>query len=151
MSPVGTRHIAFVNRLNDKLTERFHGHAVVSIQNPVRLGDRNEPQPDIVVFRWRDDYYERDDPLPEDVLLIVEVADSSLRYDRMRKSALYSRFDLGEYWIVNVDDRELEVYRSPDASGYAEHAVYGAGASVTLSAVPDVTLAVDEILGQSSA
>jgi Uma2 family endonuclease len=88
MPPIGNEHAGNVNRFNDLFTQLFRGVATVTIQNPVRLGPRSEPQPDLAVVRRRDDYYASAHPTPADVLLLVEVAESSLAYDRETKGPL---------------------------------------------------------------
>ena len=96
MSPVGNRHIASVNRATTLFVTRLAGKAIVSIQNPVRLSRYTEPQPDIVLARPRDDYYSGQRIGPEDTFLVIEVSDSTLRYDRNRKMPLYAKSGVSE-------------------------------------------------------
>ena len=115
MSPIGGRHIACVNDLNGLLVPREGEGAIVSIQNPVRLGDHVEPEPDVTVLRWREGYRAGEMPTAADVLLLIEVADSSLNYDRQVKLRLYARALIPEVWIVNLQDRSIELYTGPSS------------------------------------
>src|ERR1700676_1935686 len=100
MSPIGSEHSGTVNALNHCLVQAIGQRGVVAVQNPVQLDDLSEPQPDFAVLKPRDDYYRRATPRPNEVLLIIEVADSSLAYDRNVKRSLYARHDVPEFWIV---------------------------------------------------
>ena len=111
MSPIGTRHAGSVNRLVNLFKQI--DNAYLSVQNPVQLGDASLPQPDIALLRRRDDFYDNAYPGPADVLLLVEVADTSLAYDRDVKVPLYAQAGIAEVWIVDLNKRELVVYRSP--------------------------------------
>ncbi|MEM0326364.1 MAG: Uma2 family endonuclease [Desulfurococcaceae archaeon] len=116
MTPIGSRHAACVNRLNQLLAERTRGLAIVSVQNPIALDSYNEPQPDIALLALRDDFYAAHHPRPEDVLLIIEVAESSLEGDRNLKLPLYAKAAIPEVWLVNLADGELESYRQAGAT-----------------------------------
>jgi Uma2 family endonuclease len=146
MPPIGHEHAGKVNRFTHQFNQLFGDFALVSIQNPVRLGRRAEPQPDVMVLRRRDDYYATAHPTPADVLLLVEVAESSLTYDRETKGPLYARAGIAEYWILNLVERQLEVYRKPTADGYADVAVLVPGDAVQPLAFPDVSIAVSSLL-----
>jgi hypothetical protein len=118
MPPIGSRHASASIRLN-KLFRGVGDAAEVSIGGPINLGDFSEPQPDVSLLKPRADYAVR---IPEagDVLLLVEISDSSLAFDRTVKLALYAKYGIEEYWIVDVEAERLEVYRAPAASGYTE-------------------------------
>jgi len=118
--PLGTDHASVVKRLNAIFTRGAGGRAIVSVQNPVRLSPRNEPQPDLALLRHRADYYRDAHPGPTDVLMLVEVADSSLRYDVDVKLPLYARHGIPELWIVDLEHRRLEIYRRPEGDAYLE-------------------------------
>jgi Uma2 family endonuclease len=120
MSPIGTDHTSAVNRLNAIFARSLGLRAIVSVQNPVRLSSRSEPQPDIALLRYREDFYRHAHPGPEDILLLVEVADSSLRYDLEVKLPLYARHGVPEVWIVDLEHRRLEMYRRPAENTYLE-------------------------------
>lgn len=120
MAPVGSAHIATVNRLNRVLAPLVAAVGSVSPQNPIRLDDGVEPEPDIAVLRLREDDYEGALPRPEDVLLLIEVADSSLSDDRGWKAELYAAAGIQDYWIANLIERVFEVHRLPRDGRYQE-------------------------------
>jgi Uma2 family endonuclease len=143
MSPVGTRHVAFVITLNNLLAVRLAGHAFISPQNPVQLSDDTEPQPDLTVLRPQP--YKAHKIDAHDVMLLIEVADTSLRYDRTTKLRLYARAGIPEYWIVDCTTESVEVYRDPTPGGYRGVARVSGTATLTPQAFPDVTLTLPEI------
>ena len=116
MAPIGSRHAYIVNKLSQTLSVAVAGRFLVSVQNPVRLGDRSEPQPDIAVLK--DGKYMDALPTADDVLLIVEVSDTALDYDRDVKLALYARHGIPEVWLLDVNAGELTVYREPAEGQY---------------------------------
>ena len=146
MSPIGSPHFATLNRLNDLFTARLRNRCTVSPQNPIGLGEYSEPQPDIALLKSRPDFYRAGLPGPDDVFLLVEVADSSLYYDRA-KLKLYARAGIREVWIVNLSRREVEIYRQPQGESYAAESRVGNGGSVTPEAFADCPLEVKDILG----
>lgn len=145
MSPPGRRHIAFVDNLNQLLVLRLAGRAIVSVQNPVIVAHDSEPQPDLGVLRRRATPYKDAQATGADVLLLVEVAESSLRYDRTIKRRLYARAGVPEYWIVDCADETVEVHRRPAPDGYGDVSLLSGTASVSLQAFPDVTVTLPEI------
>jgi Uma2 family endonuclease len=125
------------------------GRAVVDAQNPVVLGDLTQPQPDLAVFKYREDFYGDDHPRPEDVLFLVEVADTSLAYDRDSKLPLYALYGIPEVWLVDLNGAVVEVYRRPTADGYAQIMKHEAlDAVVASQEVPGVEMTVRTILGR---
>src|SRR6185295_16514306 len=140
MSPIGRRHVAFVANLAQLLILRLAGLAVVFTQSPVALADDTEPQPDLAVLRRREPPYKDREAWAEDVLLLIEVADSSLRYDRTTKLRLYAEAGIPEYWIVDCTTETVEVYRSPAAEGYQDVTRVAGTATLTLQAFPDIAL-----------
>ncbi|HYE93672.1 MAG TPA: Uma2 family endonuclease [Terriglobales bacterium] len=146
MSPAGRRHRAFVDNLNSLLMPRLAGRAIVSVQNPVVLSDDTEPQPDLQILRRRSVPYKEREAFAEDTLLLIEVAETSLRYDRSTKLRLYAEAGIQEYWIVDCAAEAVQIHRSPHAEGYREVLrVTEAGATVSPLAFPDVTLTLAEI------
>lgn len=125
MSPIGALHAALVNVLSRYFTRRCGDSAIVSCQNPLRLDDENEPEPDIVVLRPRSDCYSTAHPTPGDAVLVVEVSDSSLDYDLTVKVPLYAQFGVPEVWVVEAATRTTHLFRSPqsNASGRPGYAV----------------------------
>jgi Uma2 family endonuclease len=151
MAAIGSRHSAQVNRLN-RLLSGLLPDVIVAVRcpvelGPIELGPRSEPQPDIVLLRWRDDYYEAGHPQPEDCLLVIEVADSTLEFDRDVKAPLYARSGIGEYWLVDVQGEAIECYRQPMVQGYQEMVRYGRGGVLQAIELPNLSLRVDQILG----
>jgi Uma2 family endonuclease len=146
MSPIGSRHAACVSRLVALLTNRLGSSAVIFPQNPVRLGDFLEPQPDIAVLRPRTDYYASALPGPADVLLLVEVAETSLRYDREVKLPLYSATGIQEVWIVDLVNERIEQYGDPKEGIYRTTMEAQRGMAVRSVALPLIDVDVDSLL-----
>lgn len=146
MSPIGSPHAGSLNRLN-ALFSHLVGRAILSVQNPVRLNDLSEPQPDFALLRPRADFYRDAHPRPDDVLLIVEVADASLAFDRRVKAPLYGMNGIAELWVVDLEGRAIEVYRKPSVRGYLEVRRCERGSSLGVLAFPGIELSVAEILG----
>lgn len=149
MATVGTRHFACVSRLNRLLT-RFAGEDyIVSVQNPVRLNGGSEPQPDLALLKPRPDFYENSLPTPEDMLLLVEVSDTTLSYDRNVKLPLYARAGILEVCIVDLNSGTVEVHDEPlpKERRYASIKSYGRGEELDSRTVPGLELPVRAILG----
>ncbi len=144
MAPIGSEHIASTNALNRLLVLAVGDRGVVSVRNPVRLTRHTEPQPDFTVLRPHADY-RRTMPRPEDTMLAVEVANTSLAYDRTVKLALYARSFIPEVWIVNLTTTEVEVYRSPVADRYTAVTRAGRSDVLTISTFPGVQIPVAAI------
>jgi len=147
MAPIGSRHQATVDRLNKLFSSRAADEAMVRVQGPVRLGEDSEPQPDLILLRRRSDFYAAAHPGPDDVLLLVEVSDSSIEYDREVKVPLYARHGIVEVWLVGLEAGVVEVYRGPTAQGYQEVSEIQRGQRLSSEAFPQLELTVDEILG----
>ena len=123
------------------------GKAVVSVQNPIRLGDLSEPEPDVALLRPRDDFYASGHPTAEDVLLLIEVAESSLSFDRGTKLGLYARHGVRETWIVDLSGEAVHVHRNPHGDAYDMQLTIRRGDTVSPDGLPSVGLAVDQVLG----
>ncbi len=147
MSPIGSNHAGCVDYLNGILSRHLGSKAIIRGQNPIRFDSLSEPLPDIVVLKYREDYYRSKHPEAKDALLIIEVADSSLDHDRNRKVPLYAQNGIEEVWIVNLLAREIEVYRHPEGERYKEIKQYHAGQTISPMAFPEVCLSVEEIIG----
>lgn len=150
MSPIGGRHRMCVIRLDRELNRRlmelhFFDKAIVDTQNPIRLDNESEPQPDVLLLLPKD--YSDAHPGASDALLVIEVADTSTDYDRNVKIPLYARFKIPEAWIVDLNSDYVDVFREPDRQGYQKVERYGRGQSISLQAFPQVELTVDGILG----
>jgi Uma2 family endonuclease len=147
MSPIGSEHSGTVNALNHCLVQAIGQRGVVAVQNPVQLDDLSEPQPDFAVLKPREDYYRRATPRPNEVLLIIEVADSSLAYDRNVKRSLYARHGIPEFWIVNLAAGEIEVCRAPEGERYASVSRVGREGVLEPVLLPGVAIPVAALLG----
>ena len=147
MAPIGPGHEATVGGLTETLVIACMGRATVWPQNSIRLGRWSAPQPDLAVLRRRADFYSTKRAGPEDVLLLIEVADSSLRYDRTVKLPLYARAGIAELWIVDLKRGVVEVSRAPAGDSYAETTTHERGESIALSLAPEVAVKLDLIFG----
>lgn len=147
MSPIGKFHAACVKRLNERFVYLVARTATVSVHDPIRLSDFSEPQPDLALLKRRDDFYSSGHPTPEDVLLVVEVADSSIQFDRMIKMPLYARSGIPEVWLVDVARDLIEVYARPVNGRYQDFREARRGETLTLNSLPSLVVTVDDILG----
>jgi Uma2 family endonuclease len=146
MAPIGSRHDACVMRLN-QLFHKYGGQRVlVKVQGPIHLGEYSELQPDITLLHPRPDFYRTAHPGPQDILLLVEVAETSLSYDREVKASLYARAGIREYWIVDLADETVEVYQEPSPAGYRLIRRLRHGDRIAPEAFPDVEIAIDDVL-----
>jgi Uma2 family endonuclease len=145
MAAIGTSHFACVNALTRLLVKGVGDEAIVSVQNPVRLDEHTEPQPDLTVLRVRD--YRESLPVPEDVLLLIEVSDTTLAYDRGVKLPLYARAGIREIWIVDLPGGVIERYTDPSEDGYRHTERARQGGEIEAAALPELTLRVDAVLG----
>jgi len=147
VSPIGARHAATVTRLEHLFHQLAGNRAIVRGQNPVRLDNYSEPEPDIALVAPRDDFYAADHPAPRDVLLIVEVADTSLRYDHHRKLPSYARAGIPEVWLVDLTLDRVERHREPRGDAYADQQILGHDGTLTPLLLPDVVIRVDDLIG----
>lgn len=146
MSPRSTRHVACVNTLNKSLVLTLHETAVVSVQNPIRLNDFTEPLPDFAVFRLQPHGYRESMPTGHDTLLVIEVADSTLRYDRNIKLPRYAEAGVPEVWIVDLQANEIEISWAAQGRRYTSSRIYLPGQVVESPTVSELRLDVDAIL-----
>jgi Uma2 family endonuclease len=147
MTPIGPRHSAVLNRLTRALVTECGDRAIVQIQASIRLGLHSEPQPDVALLRPRPDFYESATPGPESVLLLIEVADTSLPYDRGVKLRLYAWAGIREVWLVDLVRNHVEVHCEPAREGYRRSKTHGPGDPLVPMALPEVTLSPAELLG----
>ena len=147
MSPIYGPHLGAVIATSQLLFDLAKGRALVSVQNPVRLGNHSEPQPDIALLRPRPDQYRVRAPFPDEVLLIIEVADSSLRYDRAVKLPLYAKHRIPEVWIVNLGEGLIETFANPEDEVYTVIGSAVRGDTLAPTLLPDMPVAVTAILG----
>ncbi|MBC7795385.1 MAG: Uma2 family endonuclease [Pyrinomonadaceae bacterium] len=144
--PKGTRHTSITSRLNRFFVRLFGESAIVRVQDPMILDDLSEPEPDLVVAKPNDSEYLTHHPKPEDVLLIVEISDSTLLYDREEKGAKYAEANIAHYVLIDLQNSTIEDYRNPSANGYETKQTLRVGQSFNLVAFPEITVNVDEIL-----
>ncbi|HEY3137418.1 MAG TPA: Uma2 family endonuclease [Blastocatellia bacterium] len=147
MSPIGKHHAARVDRLNAALNRKFQDKAIVRVQGPIRLDDFSEPQPDIALLRPRDDFYSNSHPTPADVLLIIEVADTSAEYDRSLKLPLYARAGIPETWLMVLPKDTIEVHSHPVHDKYQKVQRLRRGKTLVSPTVPGLSFKVDQLLG----
>jgi Uma2 family endonuclease len=147
MTPIGPDHGSCVNRLTALFAPLAGRQATVSVQNPVVLGEHEEPQPDVTLLRYRADGYRARHPEASDVLLVIEVGDTSVDADRRTKIPLYARAGIPEAWLVNLPADAVECYREPTGEGYADLRTAQRGETLTPLQVPGIALRVDDILG----
>jgi Uma2 family endonuclease len=145
MSPIGSAHGGCVIALNRLLVEAAARQALISVQGPVRLDDRSEPQPDIAVLAPREDGYRRSHATPGEILLLIEVADSSLAFDRDTKAPYYAACGVTETWIVDLEAEQVLVMRSPSPSGYGQIRDRSRGDRLQIEAMPDISFSVDDV------
>jgi Uma2 family endonuclease len=146
MSPIGSSHAACLRGLDIAFGELFGRLYLVSIQSPVRLDDFSEPEPDLALLKPREDLYAERHPHPEDVLLIIEVADTTLLTDRNVKIPLYARFGIPESWLVNLQEKVIEVYHDPTDGHYRQSLKFKRGDVLTSPTVPNLALKVDDLI-----
>jgi Uma2 family endonuclease len=146
MSPIGSSHAGMVKRFIRIFTKLAKERWAISAQDPLRLNDHSEPEPDFMLVKPSSDDYTSRHPEPDDVFLLVEVSDASLDYDREEKLPAYGRAGIVEVWIVNLRDQTLEVYREPHFTGYGNKAILRAGDQAKPLAFPDAVVDVTELL-----
>jgi len=145
MPPINTAHAGKTKRLNRILSGLTGDAAIVSVQDPLVLGERSEPEPDLMLLRPRADFYEKANPLPGDVLLLIEVADTSLDYDRGVKIPLYGANGIPEVWLLDLQRKRLEIHLDPGPAGYRKILLPDSGQVVSPSLLPGVEVAVDSL------
>ena len=146
MATIGRKHASKVDRLTNLFHRIIKQAILIRVQNPIELGPFSQPEPDLALLRWQDDYYESGHPKAEDVYLIIEVADTTLETDRTIKLPLYAQTGIVEVWIVNLQDNQIEVYRQPIDSTYSITQIFTKGDTLTIATLPEVTIAVSDIL-----
>jgi Uma2 family endonuclease len=139
-TPICSYHASIVNHLSSLLITVVKDEGIVSVQNPVRLSDRTEPEPDLAILKPRDDFYRKQHPTANDTLLVVEVSNASERFDREIKLLLYANHGIPEIWIISIEQKTLSIYRSPNGDRYEHEQATDTPRSVTLSALPEVSV-----------
>jgi Uma2 family endonuclease len=147
MSPIGSRHAGCVDRLNSILSRKVGHTAIIRVQGPIRLNDFSEPEPDVALLKPRDDFYSQSHPTAADVMLVIEVAETSVEYDRSVKMPLDARAGIPEAWLVNLPKDILEIYTQPKDEKYQKVQRLKRGRSLVSPTVTGLSLGVDDILG----
>jgi Uma2 family endonuclease len=147
MSPIGIRHVGCVNATNAVFFDAFKGRAVISGQNPVQLSDFTEPQPDIVLLKPRKDFYRGKHPEAADALLVVEVSDTTLAYDRDVKLSYYAAARIPEVWIEDLNSDRILVFRNPDNGVYQVRLTRSRDESISVQAFSDTEFKVSDFIG----
>lgn len=145
MAPIGGRHVACVSRLNRLLVRYVGDDATVNIQSPVQLGEDEEPEPDAAVVRARN--YGNELPTSADVMLLIEVADTSLAFDRGTKLPLYARAGIPEAWLVDLRAGAIERHTNPSRDGYGVALRVGRGEEIESTVVPGLVIRADDVAG----
>ena len=146
MAAIGNRHLAAVARFNKMLTQSVGDRAIVWVQGSIQLDDNSRPEPDLALLRERADFYESEAAGPGDVLLLIEVSDSSADYDRYDKLPRYARAGIPEVWLAVLPERIIAAHTEPVGNRYTHRRVYSPGDTITPGCFPDIALPVDGIL-----
>jgi Uma2 family endonuclease len=140
MAAKGTRHTVANTELMGELLLLLGRRAKIRCQDPITLPNNSEPEPDIVIARLRSDNYVNSHPAPADIILVIEVADSTIKFDRDTKAPLYAAAGISEYWIVNLIDNRLEIYSQPEGSLYTNTQIILPPRLINLPHFPEITL-----------
>ena len=147
MAPPGSPHASTVHRLNRILVRAAGDFAMVLVQNPVRLSEYSEPQPDLALLKERKDFYSQQHPGPQDVFLVIEIADTSLRFDRDVKASLYAAHGIPEMWLVDLRGRRLVRHRDPQQGAYTKIDEPDLGVPLEISALSGVAVDLQLLFG----
>lgn len=144
--PIGNRHATCVKKLAELLRDELGKSVTYSIQDPIWLDEFNEPQPDAALLKRRDDFYGGKKPMAEDALLLIEVSDSTLDYDRNRKIPLYAKHEIPEVWLINLLNGTIEIHSQPRDYSFSFVKILRRGEIIQSIVLPDLSLSVDKIL-----
>lgn len=145
--PIGKKHAACVEKLNELLRDKLGKSVSLRNQQPVKFDDYNEPEPDLAILKRREDFYSKATPTPKDVLILIEVSDATLKYDRDKKLPLYAEAEVKEVWIVNLQNEIVEVHTRPSVGLYQIVKIYSRSEVVKSEILPNLDVKVDQILG----
>jgi Uma2 family endonuclease len=146
MSPIGTRHAGIVDQLAEYLRNFLEGKVIVRVQNPLVLDDFTEPEPDLTILHRREDFYKGSNVTAADVFLVIEVADTSLRYDREIKLPGYAAAGIQEAWLVDLQNDRVEIFTDPSPTGYRLVRILSRGDTAASSVFPEVQIAVSDLI-----
>jgi Uma2 family endonuclease len=145
MSPIGPVHAAIVKRLNTILSRLLPNTAILSVQDPIQLHDYSEPQPDLAILQYRDDFYAQAHPVADDVLLVIEVSDTTVEYDRDEKLPRYAQANIAEAWLIDVNNFTVEQYVQPRNGKYLVKTIVERGDTIAAQSVAALQIDVDRI------
>jgi Uma2 family endonuclease len=145
MSPVGFKHASCVNKLNQFFSIKFGHEVIISVQNPIKLNNNSEPQPDLVLLKPREDFYSTQHPTPDDIFLLIEVADSSIDYDRNIKLPIYAESKIQEVWLIDLNQNFLEVYKNPQENYYQNMQKLSSHNIVTLNSPCEIEIPLGKL------
>jgi Uma2 family endonuclease len=148
MAPIGSPHGGEVKYLIHLFSSLLQGKVIISAQDPITLGDASEPQPDLALLRWRDDFYRQAHPGPEDVRLLIEVANTTARNDRDLKIPLYARHGIPEVWLLDLPQRRLERYLNPEQGEYTQISYHRSG-QISPSAFPNIAIQLTDLFPET--
>lgn len=146
MSPIGSKHQAIVDKLSRIFNRTLLDHAIIRVQGPIQIKDWSEPEPDVLLLKPQTDFYADQHPEAKDVFLLVEVADTSLEYDKEIKLPLYAKAGIAEYWIVNLKANHIEVHTGPDVDIYKNIKIAKGEDLISPISFPDSSISVKDIL-----
>ena len=146
MPPIGPGHASGVALSISAFSRQAGAQFIVQVQNPLRMDDGSEPEPDVMLVRHRADYYATAHPTPADTFVVLEVSDSTLEYDRGRKANLYGRAGIAQTLVLNLPEDCIEDFTEPGPAGYGRHIIRRRGEKIRLVALPDLELAVADLL-----
>ena len=147
MSPIGSRHAACVKRLSMHFSRTLGDKFIISTQDPIHLDDFTQPQPDVALLQPREDFYESAHPKPQDVLLLIEVSDTTVDYDRMVKLPLYAKAGIPEVWIIDLPAELIEIYSVPSEGAYGTWAEVKRSEQARSQTITTLSIPADMILG----
>ena len=142
----GSRHAGIVRKLSKLLERKFGVSMLISSQNPIYLDEMNQPEPDIALLVPREDFYADAHPKPKEVLLVIEVSDSTLNFDREIKRKLYAEAAIAEFWLINLREDTIECYSQPQNGSYRLAKIFGKGETISAVSIENLLVAVDDIL-----
>jgi Uma2 family endonuclease len=145
MSPIGPLHAAIVNRLTAFISRQVGDTVLLSVQNPIQLHDYTEPQPDLTLLQPRDDFYAHAHPRPDDVFLVIEIADTSIEYDRDEKIPHYAEAGIAESWLIDVNSQTIEQYTQPRNAGYRNKLIVAYDEIIIAQTIPQLQIPVERI------
>jgi Uma2 family endonuclease len=147
MPPIGPSHASNVDRLTSIFYFNLGNTIIVRIQSPIQLNDYSEPQPDVAILKYRSDFYKNNHPKPEDILLVVEIAETSVEYDRSFKIPRYAQSNIIETWLFDLKNKRIEMHRNPMNDIYQEIRIAQKGQQISCINFPNITFSVDDLLG----